>query len=564
MTNPSLTLGGGNWAVEEDFVLGWKINEESKKYIPREMTATRASDAFALDSLGVIRRFPWNLYQFSEQLDNAAWLKTNVSVVANAAASPRGDLSADLVIPTTTAGEHNVVGSGTPTSPILTAETVTVYAKAAGYNFLAIRTNVSSSWTASFFNLSTGTVSSASGLFTSSTIESVGNGWYRCRVTYSNRTANGVQIIPASTNGVVSFTGDGVSGVYMWGAQYVESSDPLVYLRTTNRQDVLRVDYSSGQPALLLEQQRTNLVLQSQSFGSASWTKGTGVTVVDNNATSPDNNLNASTVTFLSGGANEFVRQSRAFASGTVYTISVYARLISGNSSMSFDIENAISQSFTITNTWQRYTWTVTPASAYTWFDIQMGGSSVIQLYGAQIEQAGSVTTYIPTTTATATRSADLLSMSNISPLIGQTEGTLYIETMYQQVTTSGAVIFRADDGTENNRIVIFSAANSGNLIINISRAGSGVDIITYSNFLSLTNGGRAKIAIAYKDGDFVLAVNGSIVGTSNNSGAIPTLSAVRLNSNTAGALTGNTAVKEAQIIPVKLTNEQLITKTTL
>jgi hypothetical protein len=49
---------------------------------------------------------------------------------------------------------------------------------------------------------------------------------------------------------------------------------------------------------------------------------------------------------------------------------------------MSLDIQNALSQNFTITNTWQRYTWTVTPASNYTWVDIQMAGASVIELYG--------------------------------------------------------------------------------------------------------------------------------------------------------------------------------------
>ena len=182
--------------------------------------------------------------------------------------------------------------------------------------------------------------------------------------------------------------------------------------------------------SLLLEPQRTNLVLQSQTFGVSPWTKGAGVTVVDNNAQSPEELLNASTVTFTSGGASEFVRQSRAFASGTTYTLSVYARLVSGTASMSIDIENALTNSFLLTNVWQRYVWTITPAAAYTWFDIQMAGSAVIELYGAQVEAGAFATSYIPTTTTTVTRLADTISRSNIysNGYISPSGGTLFVE----------------------------------------------------------------------------------------------------------------------------------------
>jgi hypothetical protein len=238
-------------------------------------------------------------------------------------------------------------------------------------------------------------------------------------------------IIARETASLSDFAGDGTKGILIWGNQINEGSI-LPYFPTTNRQDVLRVDYSTGQPALLLEPQRTNLVLKSQSFGVSPWSSGTGVSIIDNNAISPDGILNASRITFSSGGANEFLRQSRAFSSGTVYTLSVYARLVSGNSSMSLDIENALTQSFTITNTWQRYTWTVTPASAYTWFDIQMNGASVIELYGAQIEDKPYATTYIPnySPSETAARNADGFSIINVytNGLIGPSGGTWFIQ----------------------------------------------------------------------------------------------------------------------------------------
>ena len=137
-------------------------------------------------------------------------------------------------------------------------------------------------------------------------------------------------------------------------------------------------------------------------------------------------------------------------------------------------------------------------------------------------------------------------------------------ETTYQKITSIGYSLIRIDDGNENNRISLFSLANTGNLTLNINRGGVSVDIITYTNFISLTNGGRAKIAMAYKDGDFALAVNGVIVGTSSNSGAIPATSTIRMNSNVAGAGNGNYHVLGSKFYDERLSNDDLITITNI
>jgi hypothetical protein len=182
---------------------------------------------------------------------------------------------------------------------------------------------------------------------------------------------------------------------------------------------------------------------------------------------------------------------------------------------------------------------------------------------GIQLEVGINETSYIETLGSTVTRNADVITNTNAATLIGQTEGVIYIQTSRQVITSTGGWIFRIDDNTENNRLGIFSLANTGNLAVNIARNGTSVDIITYSNFLSLTNQGNAKIALAYKDGDFALAINGTIVATSSNSGTIPFMNSCR-SSTIAGGLIPNQSINYISLFKTRLTNTQLQQLTTV
>ena len=139
-----------------------------------------------------------------------------------------------------------------------------------------------------------------------------------------------------------------------------------------------------------------NLLLQSQTFDSATWVK-TGVTVTANGAVAPDGTTTAESCSYSTAG--DQLRQFATFSSGLPYAISIYARSVSGNTTLSFDLTNAETQTFTVTGTWARYEWTVTPSAARTWLDIQMAGTAVVELWGAQVEQRSAVTAYTPTTT---------------------------------------------------------------------------------------------------------------------------------------------------------------------
>ena len=171
----------------------------------------------------------------------------------------------------------------------------------------------------------------------------------------------------------------------------------------------------TGNGGLVVEGEATNRCLQSQDLSvTANWTQ-TATATVSYNQTAPDATATAFRAT--SSGTATVTQTITGLSSGTTYTFSVWLR----SPSSSYDVDIAItdtattSTTCTLTTTWTRFS--VTRTVGATSATITIGANSswtvfeIVEVWGAQFEQGMAPSSYIPTTTATVIRRADVVGM---------------------------------------------------------------------------------------------------------------------------------------------------------
>ena len=218
-------------------------------YIPVLETAASGVARFdhsptTFESLGLlIEEQRTNLFTYSEQFADAAWTKVNATITANTVVAPDGTLTGDLLIESTATGAHGANQSFNFTSG--TTYTISVYAKQ-GIGVRNLRFSSGNAGIINFvavFNISNGTVVSGTG----ATITPVGNGWYRCSFSATaastgSTSANPCQLADGTT---ASYTGDGYSGIYIWGAQLEAGAFATSYIPTVASQVTRAADAAS-------------------------------------------------------------------------------------------------------------------------------------------------------------------------------------------------------------------------------------------------------------------------------------------------------------------------------
>jgi len=193
----------------------------------------------------------YNLLTKTEQFDNAAWSKGNLTITANATTDPLGGNTADKLAENTILPvEHYLLQTQTV---VAAQHTVSVYLKAAERTWASIyfsTGSINSTW----FNLaadgSGGVGTVGTGCTATSTY--VGNGWYQCSVTITTTAAAWSLVInPALGNGSsVIYVGTVGYGIYAWGAD-LRPTNQTVTLPTYQRVDTSSVYDTVGFPQYL-------------------------------------------------------------------------------------------------------------------------------------------------------------------------------------------------------------------------------------------------------------------------------------------------------------------------
>lgn len=519
-----------------------------------QLTFTRTGDtATRVNSAGIIEKVRTNLALYSEDWSN--WSLFQASVTANTTANPlTGALTADTLTKTTTNSgvSYRSVSTG------LNVATFSAYLKAGTHNLAQIGFTDGIDYGVSV-NLTLGTITSTTSGITG-TITSVGNGWYRITGTRTISTTATPTAFVNVISGAANLT------LIVYGAQVELGEVATSYIPTTTAAvsvgpvaNVPRLDYlGSTCPRLLLEPQRTNLVTYSEQFNNAAWDKS-NITVTANAAISPDGYTNADLLNITS--VSNYIDQAGTIVSGSTYTVSCYVKS-AVSSSQTFRLygnANKSSSAFTATQVWQRFTHTFTADS--TAMSTGIVSSALVQLYvyGFQLEAGAYATSYIPTLAASATRGADACSKTGISSLIGQTEGVLFYDFVWNGNPTA----------LGDYPVIIYGG--SYNDFLGLSTYGSAPSFYSYvggSNVVAINGstmvvGQRYKMAMAYKLNDYAFYVNGTQVGVDTSAGIPASMANVRTDNPFSGRV-ASTGVNQAILFKTRLTNAELAQLTAL
>ena len=544
-----------------------------------DMTVVRATTATRVNELGLIEVVPRNLLTYSLNLSSG--YTQNQCTIGASQTDPFG-----------TSNAKRITNAAVVTDPYFEQSisfspntyTWSIYVKqgtALTATIRPVHVGIGGDVSVMTFTFATETIVT-SGVITTSGFTKLTNGWYRifCSVNITSAVS--------SLRG--RFGNPSVANVYNdWAYPQLEAFPTATeYFPTTTRLNIPRIDYTNGScPSILVEPQRTNVQISSEDFSNAIYLQ-IGVTVTTNTNVSPDGNTTANRLTEdTSTGFHTIDILNPPVVAGS-YTVSVFVKAngrtkfqilgfyaLTGNVDFDLTLGTATTTAPALNgkienygNGWYRCQATftdLTGVGAQILFNILNNagsnsytgdGTSGLILWGAQLEAGTYSTSYIPTVASTVTRNADVISKTGISSLIGQTEGTIFVD-IYLPNNSANDMFTFSNTGVND----IFLASNGGNLM---ARIYSNSTPLYFAQFPITSTGGRFKMAISYKSGNSSFYVNGTLLSTNTNSISFTTtLDTINLTNNQYAGL-NNKEFNSIQLYKTALTDTECNQLTTL
>jgi hypothetical protein len=353
--------------------------------------------------------------------------------------------------------------------------------------------------------------------------------------------------------------------------------------------DELRIDYDpeTGEClGTLIEEARTNLLTYSEDFSNAAWVKS-GAAVTADAITAPDGELTADRIVESASTAEHRLEQVPTLTPSTKYVFSLFAkkdarfvlslRLADAGwattAATNFDLASGTVTSSTSEdegmidcgNGWYRcWISSTTAASGTTRVRVNLiddetaiylgDGTSGLYIWGAQLEEGETPSSYIPTTTAAVTRSDDVLSMegTDFSDWYNQNEGSIIVD-------------YKLFPSIENTRIIAISDTALTSDSIFIARSGNGAAILvqvfsgsSLQTAIGMAASREGVVAAGYKTNDFALSQEGVAVVTDGDGNVPSGVDRMYIGSSITVNVPLNGHIKQLQYYPKRLTNTEL------
>jgi hypothetical protein len=346
-------------------------------------------------------------------------------------------------------------------------------------------------------------------------------------------------------------TGPAITFTRASDATYFDANDTL----QTAGSNVPRFDHSATSSlGLLIEESRTNSIRNSQAGGSVAGAAGTAPTnwssatttgglsreIVGSGSVSGFSYVDirySGTTTSTSGFGIFFEPINQVAATNSqAWTNSLYVALVAGSTTGLNGIQVAIDQTDgssnlgilrgsnirdQLTSSLRRHSHSATTNNASIThvrplLEVSYATGQAIdftlRIAAPQLEQGAFPTSYIPTTTAAATRAADSAVVTPISSFYNQAEGTLFAEGSAGGAANNNAALVSVDDASANERIQLRRNKSAGQANAVVSDGG-----VLQANILTGTwtsDTAVQKVIAAYKADDIAIALNGATPAT--------------------------------------------------
>lgn len=343
--------------------------------------------------------------------------------------------------------------------------------------------------------------------------------------------------IPFSNPDFPLFMYKGAGSLSFTRATTATYKDPTTGVIKYSASGQLRIEKKGA----LIEAARTNIAQRSEERDDAYWNIKNFITVSANSTVAPDSNSTADKIVETTDNDLHYI--GRDFTVSNVsHTHSVYVKAAGRNrirmnvstTTTVFNISTGVVVSGSgsieyVGNGWYRCSMSGLPFSGTTIFmyvtlqeddgtesyagDVTKG----VYLWGAQLEAGAFVSSYIPTTTESSTRNADVLSITS-SLNFSNLSGTMFCNLTVPVVSTQFVFEVRSEPPAGLHQLIISSGK-----VFQVIRDNSSVLVVSLMNPYSVLAGTPIEIAIAWATDYANNAVNSVLPPSPDTSVNLPT-----------------------------------------